>query len=414
MLKSKIATTIATGALLLNALTPLAFADTTLQIVGNGSSSDNTATVTQTHTNTVVQSNAATVTNNVSSNAKTGGNDANDNTGGNVVIDTGAATSRTDVSNQLNKNIANVQNCACNGGNSEVTISGNGSHSTNDASLDKSSTTDLFQTNDAHVTNDVDSNAKTGNNDANRNTGGDVYVKTGKAISDVAVSTDANANIAKVGGTGAGASNGGSTALRILGNGSGSDNSIDLTQNKSVTLVQANTADVSNDVDSHASTGWNDANDNTGGGVVVRTGAAGAGVDVMNKLNFNAAQTGCGCDMDLLAKIAGNGSYSDSDLTTTLSDDLSVFQDGTAALDNQVDANAKTGDNDAKRNTGSVDSLNDPAILTGAALDQTSVTNETNANVFGPWAGLHIPGSWTSADTSFSFNFDLSGLFGSH
>src|SRR3989344_4430799 len=131
--KRKIGVAIATGALLLNAFAPLAIADTTIQISGNGSDSNNTANVNVTQNTTVVQNNTADVTNNVDVDADTGDNDAEDNTGGDVSIDTGDADVTVNVSNTLNSTQANVD--CCQNGDTEVLIQGNGTHSDNDANL---------------------------------------------------------------------------------------------------------------------------------------------------------------------------------------------------------------------------------------------------------------------------------------
>jgi len=95
----KAATGIATASLLAQAFTPLAFADTTVEISGNGADSDNTATVVQVNETGVFQENNAEIQNNVSVSANSGGNDANNNTGGDVSIDTGNATSNTTINN---------------------------------------------------------------------------------------------------------------------------------------------------------------------------------------------------------------------------------------------------------------------------------------------------------------------------
>src|SRR3989338_3997974 len=106
--KRKLATAIATGALLLNAFAPLAFASTTIQISGNGVGSNNYANVTQTSTTTVKQSNNASVTNNVDAYADTGDNSAKWNTGGDVTVNTGNATVNTSVSTQAKIGRAHV------------------------------------------------------------------------------------------------------------------------------------------------------------------------------------------------------------------------------------------------------------------------------------------------------------------
>ena len=398
--KKKLITAIASGAILLNAFTPLAFADTSIEISGNGSSSDNTANVTTNSNTSVVQDNKANVTNNINADASTGKNTANDNTGGDVVISTGKAETKVDVSTAVNANHANVNNCNC-ASDADVLISGNGSKSDNDAKLKTTTDVKVFQTNAADIKNDVSADAKTGDNNAKRNTGGDVIITTKDASTNVDIKNKANANVAEVGGSGNGSSD---MTLRILGNGTKSDNDIYLTSKKSVVLVQDNYADIYNDVYAKAKTGYNNANDNTGGDVFIDTGKAKAWVDVDNLVNFNAARVDCGCLTDVLAKISGNGADSDNKIKAKIDKDLSDFQTNASDLYNDVYADAKTGHNDAKRNTGPV-SGDASEIFTGDSTSGTDVSNSGNVNVFGPSAIIHIP---TGFDLD--FHFDLSAL----
>lgn len=415
----RIATAAAFSALLVNTLANGAFAATTLTISGNGSSSNNTSNVSTTMNTTVVQSNTADIKNNVTTNANTGGNHANDNTGGDVTVRTGNATSNATVSTQANLNKAVVNNCNCEG-NATVTISGNGTGSRNDATLESTRTTDVFQNNAAHVENNVNSNAESGNNDANRNTGGHVTVWTGNAASQANVSTSANANIATVGGgTGAGA-RGASVDLTISGNGSNSVNSLNLDLDRSILLAQSNSASVDNNVEANAKTGENHANDNTGGDTTVHTGNADARATVDTAVNFNAADISCDCLGSITGKVAGNGTSSRNDLTADISGDLSVFQGcGPNMIDNILEktlgrvcadvnntahTNAKTGNSDANRNTGPV--LTDPtSVRTGDASTRTDVSTSGNVNLFGPGARVQLPHGG-----SMDFHFNLNGL----
>lgn len=415
--KKKVATAVVTSTMLLNVLAPLAHADTTLQISGNGANTNNDVNVKNTSNTVVSQTNNATVTNNVSSNATSGGNKANDNIGGEVVISTGDATSKTNIVNDLNKNIATVDNCNCDG-DTLVKIADNLSGSNNDIDLNSghhnysnSSDTTVYQNNNADVTNTVDANAKTGGNDANRNGGGEVTIVTGDAKTKVSVATIANVNSAVVGGNG----DGGSLSLLILGNGSDTENDIDAKLNHDVLVNQDNDATVTNDVDAKAKTGYNDANDNIGGEVIISTGDAKTKVDVDNSVNFNFAEVGCDCEMDVTAKIDHNLTGSENDIKAKLGNDISVFQGDAegagnlATLNNDVDAKAATGDNDAKRNGGDHDS--DPAILTGDAKSVTDVSNSGNVNAYNSDAEMpdvHIPG----VNLDVHLNFDLSDLLG--
>jgi len=395
-IKSKLSTAIATGAVLLNALAPAAFADT-ITVSGNGAFSDSNVSVNNSATTVVNQTNVANVTNNVSADADTGNNDANFNTGGDVTVNTGNASTNVSVNNALNKNVASVSPCGgCVGGSTNVTISGNGAFSDNNANVNNNSSVTVAQTNVANVYNDIDADADTGDNDANFNTGGNTSVRTGDASTNVTVSNLLNKNVALVGG-GSGAGNG--ATVLIDGNGAFSDNGVNLNNSSAVVLAQTNVADVNNDVDADADTGNNDANFNTGGEVSVDTGDAKANVGVLNALNFNMANVDCECVLgDLSVKVANNGAFSDNFVNVNDLSALIVAATNVADLDNDVDADADTGDNEAEFN--GAESNEDPSVTTGDANSTTNVSNTGNVNHYGSELGL----------SGLHFNFDLSGL----
>ena len=411
--RRKLTTAFAAGALLFSSFATPALAGTTIEISGNGSSSTNDAQVTLEQQTTVVQENNADINNYVEVSADTGSNDANDNTGGDVDIDTGDATVDVSVSNTVNSNTASVDCCPT--GDTEVLISGNGTGSDNDAELNMANATELFQSNNADVQNTVFADAKTGRNDADDNTGGSVSIDTGDATVTTSLSTTANANWAQVGGNGNG---GGSVSLRILGNGSDSDNDIKLELANETLLVQENNADVNNYVWGTAKTGENDANDNTGGDVDIDTGDATVDVEVDNLVNFNWAAADCGCLLDdLLAKISGNGTDSENDIRAEVGQALEVFQGnctkdqewehgeyGDCEIDNTVFADALTGRNDADDNTGDPDG--DPSVDTGDAETNVDLDNSGNVNVYGADSEFDFP----DFDFDLSITIDLSDL----
>ncbi len=411
-LKRRIVTGIATSAILINALAPVAFAETTIVISGNGAGSDNWTTVNQTNKTTVTQNNNAIVTNMVDADAKTGGNDAGFNTGGNVGIHTGDATVKADITNDLNRNAAEVD--CCSAGSTDVKISENGAGSQNGVQLGEKTTTTVTQDNKAMVTNMVDADAKTGGNDAYKNTGGDVMIGTGNATVDTNVSTTANVNSAKVGSV-VGPVNP-SASFIISGNGAGSDNSIVAGLTKGTKLDQDNFAMVLNTVDADAKTGGNDAGFNTGGDVMIGTGNAKVYADVDNSVNFNYADVDCnGCAMSVLAKIVGNGAEGcqdgkdmDNIINLTLNNSQTLGQGNMSFLTNMLkDLDAKTGHNDVYSSTGEVDDPSDPAINTGDALIDTNVSNSGNVNVIGqlPMVDLSDLLPDFDYDVNFSVNF---------
>lgn len=405
--KKQVFSVLSAGVLVANVAAP-AFASTTIEISGNGAGSDNTAAVQSTNTTSVSQSNTANVTNTVKTNADTGDNKANYNTGGNVGIQTGDAKVTANVANDLNKNIASVD--CCGASDTNVKISGNGAKSDNAVALVNSNTNAISQSNNANVKNDVDVDADTGYNKAGGNTGGDVVIKTGDAKVNVDVATVANVNSAKIGG-GLSASPTPSASFWIVGNGAGSDNEIAAALVNANSIGQSNNANIDNDVDVDAETGDNEANFNTGGDVVILTGDAKATVEVDNSVNFNFADIDCGCAFDVTAKIAGNGAeeynhhrHHDKGgnyIGLTLDNTQAIGQGNLANLNNDVNVDPATGDNEAGYNTGDVDHESDPAIVTGDAESTTSVSNSGNVNSVGgfPFDMPDMP------EVDFSFNF---------
>src|SRR5580692_3872365 len=99
--KSRFVTAIATGAVLVSALAPLANADT-VTVSGNGALSGSVVNVSNSSNTVVNQTNNANISNNINTNASTGGNSSTFNTGGNTTIKTGNANNTVNVSNAAN------------------------------------------------------------------------------------------------------------------------------------------------------------------------------------------------------------------------------------------------------------------------------------------------------------------------
>ncbi|MDO8336143.1 MAG: hypothetical protein Q7T74_05195, partial [Candidatus Saccharibacteria bacterium] len=286
----KIATAVSSAALIVSSFaTPLLA--TTVEVTGNGADSDSTANVTQTTTTTVTQTNDANISNNVSVSANTGSNEAEKNTGGDVSIQTGDSSANVEVANSANSNTAEVSGCCASGLN--VKIAGNGADSDNDANVTTNNNVVVDQDNTAKINNKIYVDQSTGNNEAEKNTGGDVAIETGDADATVAVSNLANSNWAAVT---AGPNGGGAMSVEISGNGADSDNTANVSLATYKNIDQNNDANISNLIGVESTTGDNEAEDNTGGEVSITTGDSDANVEVSNMANFNAAHLeGCGC-----------------------------------------------------------------------------------------------------------------------
>lgn len=187
-------TAAATVALLAGVLTNAAFADTDIDVIGNGAGSLNTVDVSSSHDTVVGQSNVTEVDASVYSTAHTGANKANGNTDADVSIDTGDATSTATVSVGGSANVAHVSPCGCPPDHIHVTVSGNGEGSTNTVTTSVSSTLAALQSNFTGVSAYVKSKAKTGKNKANNNTGGTVGITTGDATSTSGVTVSGSTN----------------------------------------------------------------------------------------------------------------------------------------------------------------------------------------------------------------------------
>lgn len=426
-LQRKVMTALTAGSVLVYSVAPV-FGSTSLIISGNGSDSNNETQVQMTSQTTVVQNNNTSVKNDVDVESNTGDNKANDNTGGDVLIETGDSDVKVEVGNQLNSNVADVESCDCET-DTEVIIQGNGTGSDNDAALAQLSGTQVFQTNTARVDNDVDVDANTGKNEAEDNTGGSVVIDTGDSDVVVKTYTMANANSARIMGEG----DGSSVKLWIAENGSDSDNDIELLLERYALITQENLTSIENDIDVDSNTGKNDIDDSTGGIVAVLTGDSDIEAWVENMAGFNAADLGCDCMLeDILAKIWGNGTDTENRIAAKLDAVRDVFQDnvcgygympkpgeyslfgsnhhrGAPCFDNDLDLEGQTGENELEDNTGSVE-YGDPVVDTGDSDVTVKVENAGGSNTFG---SFELPEEWEWPDLSgmsLSISFDMSDL----
>jgi len=186
------------------------------RILGNGSGSDNDIKLGLARSLVVNQVNLANLDNDVDVDADTGDNSADDNTGGDVSIDTGDAEVAVGIDNMANFNSADVD-CGCL---LDVTakIADNAAFSDNTIRATLTDSKDMWQTNDWHCRrkpkfgkfcgdwwpwlgrndcNDVDVDADTGGNDVTDSTGEpgvDPAIETGNAEVEVLIENAGNAN----------------------------------------------------------------------------------------------------------------------------------------------------------------------------------------------------------------------------
>ena len=104
MIKRKVASAVAAAALLLNASSGVIYAGVSCTISGNGSDTENNCDFTSLNEVGVEQTNDMDVHNDVYVNGNTGNNEAEDNTGGDVSIETGDVEANVTVNTSGNTN----------------------------------------------------------------------------------------------------------------------------------------------------------------------------------------------------------------------------------------------------------------------------------------------------------------------
>ena len=305
---------------------------------------------------------------------------------------------------------------------------------TNDPSLtpDQSGIT---ATNDATVTNGVDTTANTGGNsqtttDPSAPTNTDtapaptqVNVQTGDAVSVVAgsntinttaINSDVTDQTINIFGDQTGDIDL-STLFQLVGNIITNDTNNDPTINIQITGVN-NYAYLSNDAVSTANTGGNTVNGNTGTDVVVSTGNAESVVSLLNKVNLTVVNSSLHLvTINIFGHLTGNIILPNLALyqsTTCTSCGVSLNVNNQATVNNSVTSDANTGDN-------SVTASGSSSLSTGNAYSQTNVLNIVNENIlgmifenlfltnFGNWNGTFL--GWDGFAPTDSGSFALSG-----
>ncbi len=163
--------------------------------------------------------------------------------------------------------------------------------------------------------------------------------------------------------------------IQVTGNGEGSTNASTTQVVNTTTVVQDNTANISNNVSANSNSGGNSATGNTGGSVSVSSDSATTSVAVLNTANANVADVAGCCNTNADVLIQGNGEDSDNGVELGLTHETSLFQKNVAKVNNDVDANATSGDNLADSNTGGDVSINAGSAKTSVVLGTTANAN---------------------------------------
>jgi hypothetical protein len=252
----------------------------------------------------------------------------------------------------------------------EVIVTGNNAGSENTVNVTQSNTTTVTQSNDAVITNNISSEANTGDNTATNNTGGETNISTGDINTSVSVVNSGNVSMAEVGPCDCPSTD----KSIITENAAGSINTINNTEFNYTSVSVTQTAIVTNNVVTASNTGNNTADFNNGD-VSIRTGNIRAAIGVLNgPLNISKVKVSSGGDVEHLLRIAGNGVSSMNAINNVEINGIVISADNIASIINNITEALNTGGNSANYNNGDV------AIQTGDIWSEIKVKNLANVN----------------------------------
>ncbi|KKP56263.1 MAG: hypothetical protein UR48_C0037G0001, partial [Microgenomates group bacterium GW2011_GWD1_33_9] len=327
-----------------------------------------------------------------------------------------------------------------------VKNTGNGTDSINTSSLDVTNNNLTDQLNDAIIVNNMDLFADSGNNDTNKNTGGDSIITTGDANVVANLLTFANNNLAGnvvyavvnifgnlIGdiifpeGSFASCCGVFDTALANINNGTGSTNTTSYSNEITDSATQINNLEIENNLIFDANSGGNETKGNTGGNSSIVTGDTNIDARLINIANNNlaggnywlvivneagkwigkilgtsdGASFGGSDDFEFLVDEnggvtvanAGNGTDSTNTAVYNETNNNELTQVNNAKIVNNVNLEANSGGNSASKNTNG-----NSSIVTGDASIIANIVNFVNNNITGGGklfvAVVNVFGSW--------------------
>jgi hypothetical protein len=171
--------------------------DANIDINGNGAKSESNVTTKKESKTKLGQTNKAQVGNVVGAYLETGDNETSKNTNGDSKIVSGDIEAGIEILTEGNANSAKVSGC-CDADSSDIEIKENGYKADTKVKVTAKTKQEAEQDNDGDAENVVGGNVDTGDNVANKQTGGKTTIKTGKVSALVSLLTSFNMNWLKL------------------------------------------------------------------------------------------------------------------------------------------------------------------------------------------------------------------------
>lgn len=171
-------------------------------------------------------------------------------------------------------------------------------------------------------------------------------------------------------------------AVDVSGNGEGTANSVNVSQNQETQVDQSNTATGDTNVNASANTGDNTI-DGSSDTAQITTGDVTNQTAVVNQVNNSTVVADPCCDQTLDVTISGNGADSVNTIHTEVTSTTTINVTQLATINNNVGIKANTGGNTISSNGG------DATIKTGSIKSHGTLSNIVN------YAQLTVgPGAW--------------------
>lgn len=257
-----------------------------LSIENNGSNSSSSIDVSASNNSTVAQSNTANVNNEQNTQVDTGNNSASANTGGDATIATGDAAVDSSTTTSANLSVGQTNDCCLQP--PAVTVSGNGSGSTNNVDLSSSSNTAVGVNQNSQITNSSTGTANTGGNSADQNSGNIAIISGDINVNEDVSNKGVNVAIFEAS---TGLQN--PASIDIKGNAADSNTNVVVSNNQNQDIFITNNALIENIILWHKNTGLNSASNNLWD-VFIRTGNIDFDVLIDNgPVNVSLVRVGC-------------------------------------------------------------------------------------------------------------------------
>ncbi len=174
--------------------------------------------------------------------------------------------------------------------------------------------------------------------------------------------------------------------ITVEGNGAGSTQEVNIQNEQTTVVEQSNSGTIENNIDINASSGGNEANENTGENTDITTGDVNVVEEINNSVNSSFVNHKCCDGGEDKVIVSGNGAGSTNTVVSHTSSGAQVTIRQEANINNNSHITADSGNNKANKNNGNI-SINTGKILVNS---KTVNKNINSADVYLAKGGIGV------------------------